>query len=233
MRARRKDEAARNGAGVEMTAQIDAYCERLGPGLWAEPVNLLSNLAFIAVAVWLWPRVAGLPRGRALVALLFAIGVGSGLWHAVARPWAGLVDVLAIAGFVLVYIHAAHRDYWDLGPGPAWAATLATLPVLGAGAWGAAQVPGLAVSAGYWPVVALIAGHALGLRRRLPEVARGLGRGSALLVLSITLRSVDHALCAAVPMGTHFAWHLLNAALLGLMIWVYRRHMLAGRAARR
>jgi hypothetical protein len=25
---------------------IDAYCERLGPGLWAEPLNALTNLAF-------------------------------------------------------------------------------------------------------------------------------------------------------------------------------------------
>ena len=35
---------------------IDLYCERTGPGLWAEPLNALSNLAFIAVAVILWRR---------------------------------------------------------------------------------------------------------------------------------------------------------------------------------
>jgi hypothetical protein len=30
---------------------IDAYCERLGPGLWAEPLNALTNLAFIVAAL--------------------------------------------------------------------------------------------------------------------------------------------------------------------------------------
>ena len=35
---------------------IDLYCERTGPGLWAEPFNALTNLAFLAVAAILWRR---------------------------------------------------------------------------------------------------------------------------------------------------------------------------------
>jgi len=30
-----------------------------------------------------------------------------------------------------------------------------------------------------------------------------------------------------LPMGTHFLWHLLNAAMLGWMIEVYARHIRA------
>jgi len=30
---------------------MDLYCERLGPGLWAEPINASSNLTFF-IAVW-------------------------------------------------------------------------------------------------------------------------------------------------------------------------------------
>ena len=35
---------------------IDLYCERTGPELWSEPLNALSNLAFIGVAALLWRR---------------------------------------------------------------------------------------------------------------------------------------------------------------------------------
>jgi hypothetical protein len=31
---------------------VDLYCERTGPGLWAEPANALTNLAFIAAGLW-------------------------------------------------------------------------------------------------------------------------------------------------------------------------------------
>ena len=31
---------------------VDLYCERTGPEYWAEPLNALSNLAFIAAGLW-------------------------------------------------------------------------------------------------------------------------------------------------------------------------------------
>ena len=57
---------------------IDLYCERTGPGLWAEPVNALTNLAFFAAAWALWhsarsTRTVG-PGARLLIGLLVAIG---------------------------------------------------------------------------------------------------------------------------------------------------------------
>jgi len=33
---------------------IDLYCERLGPGIWAEPINALTNLAFLVAAFAAW-----------------------------------------------------------------------------------------------------------------------------------------------------------------------------------
>ena len=60
---------------------IDIYCERIGPGLLAEPVNALTNAAFFVVAWLLWrdARRAGplSPALRALLALVLAIGIGS------------------------------------------------------------------------------------------------------------------------------------------------------------
>jgi hypothetical protein len=40
---------------MNWTQAVDIYCERLGPGLWAEPLNAVTNVAFF-VAAWLaWP----------------------------------------------------------------------------------------------------------------------------------------------------------------------------------
>ena len=71
------------------------------------------------------------------------------------------------------------------------------------------------------------------MRRRLPGTAHALALGAGMLTVSIVVRSVDLPLCSTLPSGTHFLWHLLNAAMLGWMIEVYRRHMVATRRAGR
>ena len=206
---------------MEWTAQIDAYCERLGPGVWAEPANALTNLAFLLVAVWLFPAARGIER--VLCVVLFLIGVGSGLFHTLATRWAALADTLPIAIFILIYVFAANRRYLGW---PWWGAALGTLafiPYLALGGRIFAALPGFAISAMYWPVPLAIAGYALWLQARLPQVARGLALGAGILALSLTFRSLDMPVCGAVPLGTHFVWHLLNAVMLGWMITVLRR----------
>jgi hypothetical protein len=212
---------------VDWLRHVDGYCERLAPGLWAEPVNALTNLAFLVAAGVMWRRCAGLVWGRALAIVLAAIGVGSGLFHTFANPLAGTLDVAPIVGFILLYVFLASRDFLRLRP---WASlglalgfipyALVLAPVFGA-------LPGFSVSAFYWPVPVLILGYAWALRGRAPATARGLAVGAGLLCLSLATRSADMALCAAWPVGTHFLWHLLNAAMLGWMIEVWRRHMAA------
>ena len=71
----------------------------------------------------------------------------------------------------------------------------------------------------------LIAIYAGFLWRRYPDLARGLLIGVGILMVSLTFRSVDESLCDRLPLGTHFAWHLLNALMLGWMIEVYVRHI--------
>jgi hypothetical protein len=216
---------------MDLFASIDGYCERLGPAYWAEPVNAVTNLAFIlAAAVMAWRlRGAHLPRANALVVLLAIIGIGSYLFHTHAQGWSALADTTPILAFILVYLYASSRDY--LGLSKLWSLVSVGLffpfaallvPVF-------RQVPFLSNSAGYMPVVVLVAGYAAILARRAPDTARGLAIGAGLLLGSITLRSLDMPLCESLPLGTHFAWHLLNGVLLGWMIEVYRRHMLARR----
>ena len=79
---------------MNWTDAIDAYCERSDPSFWAEPVNAVTNLAFVLAGLWAWRRTSGL--GRVLSVVLMAIGVGSFLFHTVAEAWSGLADVLPI-----------------------------------------------------------------------------------------------------------------------------------------
>ncbi len=212
---------------MDWTRAVDGYCERIGPEFWAEPINAVTNLAFLIAALVMWPRVQGL--GRWLCGILFAIGVGSFLFHTFAQPWAGVADVLPILLFILVYIFAANRDFWGLSPWPALGLTALFFP------YAALTVPvfqwlGLGGSSGYAPVALLIALYGIALRSRAPALSRGLLLGAAILALSITFRALDLPLCAGLPLGTHFLWHILNAIMLGWMIEVWRRHVLAGRA---
>lgn len=101
-------------------------------------------------------------------------------------------------------------------------------PYAAAVLWVFKDIEGLGSSLGYMPVPILIAVYAIALRRRRPQVARGLWFVAVLLYVPLGFRTVDLQFCTTWPQGTHFLWHLINAAMLGWMIEVYPRHMLAG-----
>ena len=220
---------------MDWTAHVDAYCERLGPGLWAEPVNAVTNLAFlIAAGVMAWRLRGGhLPTAWALTVILALIGIGSGLFHTFAQPWAGMADVLPIAGFALLYTHAASRAFLGLSPLVSGLITAAVIPGAALITSLAAPLPVFGTSGPYLILPILIAGYAIILRKSHPHTARNLAIGAGLLLLSLTFRGLDAPLCDQFAIGTHFLWHLLNAAMLGWMIETYRRHMLAPLPPRR
>ncbi|MEB3350831.1 MAG: hypothetical protein VKM01_00735 [Cyanobacteriota bacterium] len=195
---------------------IDLYCERLGPGLWAEPLNASTNLAF-ALAAWRLARLAGwrgpgADRGvLALAGLALALAIGSGLFHTVATPWAMAADVLPILLFQLLVLGLWLRRRLALAP--LAAAVLCGLFLLASLA--GRSFPGLLNgSLAYAPtlaVLALLAGydHRHGHGRALQWAA-------VVFALSLVLRSLDNALCPLWPAGTHLFWHLLNAEVLVL-----------------
>ncbi|MEM9844440.1 MAG: ceramidase domain-containing protein [Pseudomonadota bacterium] len=213
---------------MDWTQPLDGYCERLDPGFWAEPVNAVTNGAFLLAALVMSVRLrgSGLVMAWALNFLLAAIGMGSFLFHTYAQPWAAAADVLPIVGFVLLYIFVASRDFLGLSVSRSALILLGFLcavpilvPLL-------SHVPLLGVSSAYLPVPLMILIYAVALRRD-PALSRGLLFGAGLLLLSLTFRSLDMTICDSFPLGTHFLWHILNGIMLGWMIELYRRHRLA------
>ncbi|MFK7876876.1 MAG: ceramidase domain-containing protein [Paracoccaceae bacterium] len=210
---------------MDWSTPIDAYCERLGPAFWAEPLNALTNLAFLVAAFVMWQRAAGVIAARLLCVILALIGIGSFLFHTFATPWAGMADVVPIAVFILVYLFLVNRDFVGFRGWKLWGATLAFFPYAAVMVPILNAIPFLRISSFYWTVPILLGIYGFALRARMPETVRGMWIGAGILALSITLRSLDAPLCAVFPVGTHIFWHLLNGVMLGWMIQVYLRAM--------
>lgn len=210
---------------MELNRYVDAYCERLAPHYWAEPVNAVTNLAFVmaALLVWSLEKQQRAPLTRTLCIMLAVVGVGSYLFHTHAVVWAMWADILPIASFVLVFVFATNRDVLRLRGPYAFGVTALFFPYYALTLPMFQMVPGLGSSAVYGPVPLLIILYALVFWGRHPVLARGFIYGAALLGLSLTLRTLDAPLCQLFPLGTHFMWHILNGVMLGLMIVTYGR----------
>ncbi|MEM6276664.1 MAG: ceramidase domain-containing protein [Pseudomonadota bacterium] len=216
---------------MDWNAQIDGYCERVDFTYWSEPVNAVTNAAFLLAAFIMWRRVrgAGLPIAELLVLVLAAIGVGSYLFHTHATIWAVTADVVPIGLFILIYLFAVGLNFLYL---PWWGAALLTaafvpfaiivVPLID-------QLPFFAISNFYWTVPILLFLFAPLVARENFETARGMIVGALILIVSITFRSIDEGICDDFPLGSHFLWHILNGVMLGWMIEVYRRHMVGNR----
>ena len=202
------------------------YCERSSGDFWAEPLNALSNGAFILAAIaglLLWRRAGrrDLPAAL-LIVLVFAIGIGSFLFHTMPRRWTLLADVIPIQLFAFGYFGLALRRFIRL---PLAAAILGTLAFLAA-SFALAELigpllpPAARGSAGYAAFVLALFGVAAALWRRggMRAAARLIGAAGFVFALSLTLRSLDPLACQHVPFGLHWLWHLLNACVLYLLL---------------
>ncbi len=224
---------------MNWNAQLFSYCERgLDPGFWAEPLNAASNAAFFiaaGVAIWQWASIRTPDRPAwgelALAMLVVVIGIGSFLFHTYATKWAVLADVMPITVFMIAYLGYALRRFVGIG----WVLTIVAL-VAFFGALNAAEMvkcggrPCLNGSLGYMPALAVLAAIGAWLVVRGHPAGPILVAGAVLFAVSLALRTIDRPFCPNTAffsrrvLGTHFLWHILNAALLFLLLRAALRH---------
>jgi hypothetical protein len=199
-----------------MNEYIDIYCERLGPGLWAEPLNALSNLAFFIAVYCAFQLARGRnilgPQSCLLLLLLTSIGIGSSLFHTFATRWAGLADVLPILLFQIAFLIIYTRQVIRLG----WEKTLLLLLVFAVLVRFFGEMPAsiLNGSLTYAPAFIFLTGFGLYHWWSKKKERYVLLLSSATFVLSLTLRSLDMAVCDMLPIGVHYFWHIFNALVL-------------------
>ena len=231
---------------------LPLYCERLGDGPWAEPLNAVSNAAFFIAALVAfvhWRQKGGTDR-PALVLILIAamVGVGSLAWHTFRSPMTLIMDVVPIQIFVFGYFILALRRFFTLGwpvtglfLGLFLAITLAVKHFVPTStlAGGAQYIPALITL--YLFGAALVIETRISMHRDMPLTGRAaatsdarhfprLKAGYALLyaglvfALSLTARTLDLPFCPQFGLGLHFFWHILNGVTMAMLLLAAIQH---------
>lgn len=207
----------------DLCRAVDHYCERTSPAFDAEPVNAVTNGAFLLGAWLCWrlsaaqsnPAAAGMIK--ALIVAMTTVGLGSFLFHTLGTRWAEWGDVIPILIFMLLYL------WFILTRLLCWPGRQ-SLIVLGvfffATFYLEAAAPGDFLWGGALFIPTIVSLAAIGLSLRLTGHAARHAMLGAILVFfcTFTARTLDHIICPIFPLGTHFIWHLLNATLLYLFV---------------
>jgi hypothetical protein len=198
---------------------VDGYCERTAPGLWGEPFNAVSNVAFLAACVLLLVMLArqrplAPPSVWLLPATLGVVGLCSLAFHMLATRATAAMDSLSILVFILTAVVVVVHWMWGVRWRWAWLAAPAYLAgTIGLTAAVVAVGGARAALGGYLPALVGLVGFGLATRRYSSFLLWAAG----LFAVSLTLRTLDEPLCPQWPVGTHFLWHCLNATVLFLV----------------
>jgi len=195
---------------------VDIYCERLDASFWAEPINAISNLSFIVAGFFLWRQKSS--RSTLIALLIILVGLGSFSFHTYANRLTGLLDVLAIALYLLTFAFLIPKQWskssiWiQLGSVLLLLISIVLAQLLisqfrPALPW---LPPGMYLGA--W--LALII-YAWVTRYSNTSAARFLWLAVIVFPLSLLSRQLDMPLCDFIG-GAHWAWHLFNGLTLYL-----------------
>lgn len=200
---------------MSLLSYVDIYCERTASGFWNEPLNAITNAAFL-IAAWMLYRHYK-KRGyrdyetAALIFLIALVGTDSFLFHTFAIRLTLLADIIPITLFVFYYLSVTLRRFFNFHPVISLASAVA-LVMLMMSMSGVPEPYRFNGSVPYFPCLAAI----LLLSWPIKDTAakKLLLLAAACFALSLTFRSIDQMLCPVLPFGTHFLWHVLNGIVL-------------------
>ncbi len=229
---------------MNWTGQLFNYCERgTDPSFWAEPLNAVSNGAFLVAALLGARQLAAQPQparqgGAAtewtLVVLAGLVGVGSFLFHTFATRWAVVTDVGAIFVFTVCSLGYALRRFF----GASWLGVSGALTVFVAALAAFQKIPCdpglLPITAaagrgcfngtlGYAPVLIALAFYGSRLVLRGHPAGRSILSAAAVFAISMAFRTFDIEICAMTQFlgrarGTHALWHMFNAVTVYFLL---------------
>ncbi len=199
---------------------MDFYCERIDLSFWAEPVNALTNLGFVLaglLALSLLSRQQKVQTHKAPIYLtllpgfMIIIGTGSFLFHTFASFWAMLADIIPIYLYQIIFLWSYLRFALKLS-------ALASVGVfiLFIGCVVATKLMPFDINGSemYLPSILILVLFSAAHKIKYHKFDRPLLIASLCFCISLTMRTIDNAICERFPLGTHFGWHLFNAAVL-------------------
>lgn len=201
---------------MSLLDQVINYCERTDHSFWSEPINAVTNIAFLIAACALYKEYkAQNMRDRPifiLTILIAVVGTGSFIFHTFATKLAMLLDVIPIVVFVGYYIYVAFTRMLHWKPLSA-VALVAAFVFFGAYADGNIPPPyNLNGSIAYLPCLGIIIFIWLKSQNKTYRTA------AFVFALSLTFRTIDMQICTSISIGTHFLWHCLNGLVLYLLV---------------
>jgi hypothetical protein len=235
--------------------QVFQYCERGNEvAFWAEPLNVLSNLAFLAVAMVAGAQLHFEEAGTSkvvrglLIINVALIGLGSAVFHLLATRWARIIDVVPIGVFMALYLGFAlnvflgrSRTASAAGVAIFLAVTIfVSLHVYQPGVVTMTQVAHMSFlngALGYIPALGALIVTAISLHCRGHAAAAWLIGACVVFIMGLLLRSVDLRVCPLTQISTlrvsaHAVWHLLVALAAYLLVSATRYTPLPAARAR-
>ena len=202
---------------------MDVYCERVGMGLLAEPLNAVSNVSFLLAAWAAWvlaKRTGTLSAGvRALIAIAAFVGIGSILWHTYPTALTLILDIVPILIFLIWYIWLYTRNVIGMRALFAVASvaafllgTFLVIPYSHVLHGALVYTPGL--------MVALVLGVFHATERTVARFT--LLAAAGVYMAALFFRTIDNEVCPVLPIGTHFLWHIL----IGLVTYLAMRSLI-------
>jgi hypothetical protein len=209
---------------VNFFQHIDVYCERTDASFWSEPLNAISNLAFIIAAYFAYRAYRtyveiSQKTSLILIAFMVIIGLGSFVFHTFANRLTGLMDVVPIGLTILLFYGFTLSNVFNM---KWWAVIVAfayfpfgymviTLPVFN----------DLGASIMYVPALVMIIGFAIMAMMKDIHSAHFLIMAFLTFTASLLFRTADSFVCDHFAIGTHYMWHILNALTLYLCLRFY------------
>ncbi len=194
------------------------------PGFWAEPVNAITNAAFIVAAILLFKMIKthGLTVKKhwdivLLSVLVFVIGIGSFMFHTQATEQAMMMDVIPITLFVNIFFLSLLLRALKM--------PVKTVAIFFVGFQVATYLVGkymdpntLNGSVMYLVPYLTLVGMLVYMKTKHHPWAKDFMTIVLIFTVSIVFRTVDFMVCGSFALGTHFMWHVLNAAVLYLLV---------------
>ena len=102
-----------------LNESIDIYCERVSSDIFAEPINFITNFAFIIVYILLYRRYKKRVFNSKveqyysliLIFLILFIGFGSLLFHLLGTVLSAIADVVPNMIFIILYLYLSVKFF--------------------------------------------------------------------------------------------------------------------------
>ena len=195
------------------------YCERTTDSFLSEPLNSITNLAFLIAAIFIYKKYRDQVYVYVFTFSILFIGIGSFLFHTIPSKITGLVDILFILLFILIYIYLISNCLLKFNK--LYSASHAFIsPFLYFYLGGILKSNFLFLGDSSFYIIILIHLYIIFLISLIKKIDFNINILIAALIftLSISFRAVDHYFCDENLNGTHFIWHIFNSLVLYILV---------------